>query len=298
VPKVTQKREIKCERIENKSLQSIYTLARLASSSSRVRRVGNSTGPTIMDFMQCINFKSRLDREREMIRRKIRSSNLYRKPSFNVFQANGEVKKNCIAKNIKIDEFKDDAMRKVLRCDENEGENDKTVGGNLLEITGSKYVVTANKYSMDLSPNSSIVKSFSSSTLCFNETSEVKPSDLDFEKAISQSHLSPSLKQEQNGEDELFCSDTGEMRSPSLTKRKVHARKLKKSTNLNAVGLGKYTDAVTSEVLLDDFSNSSHEKNSNSPDTSKTKKHNRKAKSSHHRKLETKCSSPKTATTR
>jgi hypothetical protein len=301
VPKITQKREIKCERIENKSIQSIYTLARLASSSSRVRRVGNSTGPTIMDFMQCINFKSRLDREREMIRRKIRSSTLYRKPSFNVFNSNGEVKKNCIAKNIKIDEFKDDPSRKNLKtsfgCDDNENESEKNIGNNFLEITGSKYldVVTANKFSIDLAPNTSIVKSFSSSSLCFNnnELIDSKASDMDFEKAITQSHLSPSLKQEHNEDDDALCSDeaTGEIRSPSLNKRKVHARKIKKSTNLNAVGLGKYSDALTSEVLLDDFSNapnSMHEKTLNSPDTSKTKKHNRKAKSSHNRnKLDT-----------
>lgn len=199
IPKITQKREIKCERTENKSLQSIYTLARLASSSSRVRRsVGSSTGPTIMDFMQCINFKSRLDREREMIRRKIRSSTLYRKPSFSrssgfsIYNANGDISKvSCISKNIKINEFKDEPLRKIkspLLCgDEQEDESSKE----------EKILCIGNKY-LDITSNlisTSIAKSVSNSALSLinNDLSAEKLNEADFEKAISQSHLSPSM---------------------------------------------------------------------------------------------------------
>lgn len=199
IPKVTQKREIRCERTENKSLQSIYTLARLASSSSRVRRtVGSSTGPTIMDFMQCINFKSRLDREREMIRRKIRSSTLYRKPTFtksagfNIYNANGDISKvSCISKNIKINEFRDEPLRKVksplLVGDEPEDENSTEEKGIL--CIGNKY--------LDLTSSlltTSLGKTVSNSTLSLinSELMAEKLNDTDFEKAISQSHLSPS----------------------------------------------------------------------------------------------------------
>ena len=304
VPKLTQKREIKCERTENKSLQSIYTLARLASSSSRVRRAtGISTGPTIMDFMQCINFKSRLDREREMIRRKIRSSTIYRKPSFNVFHSNGDLRKmSCIAKNIKIDEFKDESSRKLVKspflCEENENDGEKglsCVGSNLLEINGSKYlgVVTSNKFSIDISPNNSIVKSFSSSTLCLNDAIEPKETDFDFEKAISQSHLSPALFVKNDDDEVNVSSDNGEINSPSLNNRKDHTKIIRKSTKFRAVAHGKYTDAKTSEVPLDDFSNSAHQniKNQITSDTSKTKKTKKKSS----RRLE---ASPKTTTTR
>lgn len=201
VPKVTQKREIKCERTENKSLQSIYTLARLASSSSRVRRHASSNGPTIMDFMQCINFKSRLDREREMIRRKIHSSTLYRKPSFgkssgfNIYNGNGDINKvSVISKNIKINELRDEPLRKVksplLVGDDHDDENaneDKAI-----LCIGNKYLdLTTNL----ITTSSMVVKSISSSTLDLINNENFlaeKSNELDFEKAISQSHLSPA----------------------------------------------------------------------------------------------------------
>jgi len=46
VPKMSKKVEPRCERTENKSIQSIYTLARLASSSNRIRR-SVAAGPTV-----------------------------------------------------------------------------------------------------------------------------------------------------------------------------------------------------------------------------------------------------------
>lgn len=310
IPKVNQKREIKCERTENKSLQSIYTLARLASSSSRVRRTaGGSTGPTIMDFMQCINFKSRLDREREMIRRKIRSSTLYRKPSFtkhsgfNIYSSN--------AKSLKLGEFKDDSLRKVPKSplflgDEqgDDNENDKA-----MLCIGSKYLdVTATGF----------VKSTSTSTVCLlNNPSDAKQNDADFEKAISQSHLSPSLfgkktkdlDQETssalntqkvffNNDDDIktLSSENGETLSPSLNKRKEHIKTIKKSTNVIAVG--KYSDAQKTEVALDDLPNSTHQ-NTKTPSVSKSKKTGTKKKSStHSKKLETKSNSPKSSATK
>lgn len=148
--------------------------------------------------MQCINFKSRLDREREMIRRKIRSSTLYRKPSFsrssgfNIYNANGDISKvSCISKNIKINEFRDEPLRKVksplLVGDEPEDENSTEEKGIL--CIGNKY--------LDLTSNlltSSLGKSVSTSTLNLinKEFLAEKLNDSDFEKAISQSHLSPS----------------------------------------------------------------------------------------------------------
>lgn len=282
IPKVTQKREIKCERTENKSLQSIYTLARLASSSNRVRRtVGSSTtAPTILDFIDCINFKSRLDREREMIRRKIRSSTLYRKPSFskssgvNIYNAHGDVNKvSCITKNIKINEFRDD-IRKIksplLVGEENGDDNvndDKIlcIGSKYLDLTSSNLLTT------------SITKSFSSSALSLinNDILSGKPNEMEFEKTISQSHLSPSsptpnssyLKHQlmtENMQEHLtkpnparvvniyevtspnlidHCGDTEnqDIHSPSLfdnSKRKDHNKLIKKSTHsFYAVGV-------------------------------------------------------------
>ncbi|CAO1413336.1 unnamed protein product [Diamesa hyperborea] len=114
-PKCPQKRE----KSPNKSLHSIYTLARLASSSNRKPRNPNANGPTIMDFMQCLNFKTRLDREKDLLKKKIRSSTLYKKPNFSYSiynPLNGNVGNNkisCISKNIKINEFKDDTMKKI-----------------------------------------------------------------------------------------------------------------------------------------------------------------------------------------
>lgn len=321
IPKVTQKREIKCERTENKSLQSIYTLARLASSSSRVRRtVIGSTGPTIMDFMQCINFKSRLDREREMIRRKIRSSStLYRKPSFskasgfNSLVYNGEISKiSCITKNIKIGDFKEDSFRKVAKSplflgDENEDEN--TNEGIL--CIGSKY--------LDVTSNTTVAKPVVSSTLCLinNELLKGKQIETDFEKAISQSHLSPSSsglfvkkqkdleqfpenslappKNTLNDDDEskaTFSSENGETLSPSLNKRKDHNKIIKKGTHL-FVGLnvGKYSDAQKTDAL-------ENIKTHTTPVASKAKKSGTKKKSSSHsKKLETKSNSPKMTAT-
>lgn len=301
IPKITQKREIKCERTENKSLQSIYTLARLASSSNRVRRtVGSSaTGPTIMDFMQCINFKSRLDREREMIRRKIRSSTLYRKPSFskssgvNIYNAHGDVSKvSCISKNIKINEFRDDNIRKIkspLLVGEENG--DDNLNDEKILCIGSKY--------LDLtSSTTSITKSFSSSALSLinNDILSGKPNEMEFEKTISQSHLSPSsptpnnsyLKHQlmtENMQEHLtkpntarvvniyevtssnlidHCGDTEsqDIHSPSLSdnsKRKDHNKLIKKSTHsFYAVGVSntlssKYGDALTTTVAIDEL---------------------------------------------
>lgn len=311
VPKITQKREIKCERTENKSLQNIYTLARLASSSSRVRRsVVGSTGPTIMDFMQCINFKSRLDREREMIRRKIRSSTLYRKPSFTK-HSGFNIYSSSVGKNLKLGEFKDDSLRKVPKSplflgdeqgDENESEK-------AILCIGSKYLdVTATGF----------VKSTSTSTVCLlNNPSDHKQNDADFEKAISQSHLSPSLfgkktkdldqetssapntqKVVFNNDDDIkiLSSENGETLSPSLNKRKEHIKTIKKSTNVFAVG--KYSDAQKTEVALDDLPNSTHQ-NTKTPSVSKSKKTGTKKKSStHSKKLETKSNSPKSSATK
>lgn len=150
-----------------------------------------------MDFMQCINFKSRLDREREMIRRKIRSSTLYRKPSFsksafNIYNVNGEMTKvSCVTKNLKITEFKDEPIRKskspLLVNDEQEDEC--TNEEKSILCIGSKYLdLTSNLMAPPL------IKSVSASTINLNshDLSVDKQQEVDFERAISQSHLSPS----------------------------------------------------------------------------------------------------------
>jgi hypothetical protein len=150
-----------------------------------------------MDFMQCINFKSRLDREREMIRRKIRSSTLYRKPSFtksagfNIYNTNGEVTKvSCITKNLKINELKDEPIRKVkspLLVNDEQADDCANEEKSILCI-GSKYLdITSNL----MAP---ISKSVSTSTINLNpnDLANEKLSESDCEKAISQSHLSPS----------------------------------------------------------------------------------------------------------
>lgn len=181
-----------------------------------------------MDFMQCINFKSRLDREREMIRRKIRTSTLYRKPSFsksagfNIYNANGEVTKvSVITKNLKINEFKDEPLRKIksplLVNDEQEDEclNEEK---SILCI-GSKYLdITSN-----LLAAPSMNKSLSTTSINMsNETAIEKTTEPDFEKAISQSHLSPSSPLPMNftSVKKLFINET-QMMQENLKKSKT-----------------------------------------------------------------------------
>lgn len=249
-----------------------------------------------MDFMQCINFKSRLDREREMIRRKIRSSTLYRKPTFSkssgmsIYNAHGDVNRvSCIAKNIKINEFRDD-IRKIksplLVGDENDEDtlNDDKIG---LSCIGSKY--------LDISSNLLTSKSFSSPALSLvnNEILIGKPNEMEFEKTISQSHLSPSspspniyLKHQamnENVQENLIKPNSArvlniyepllsnndnesdiesqDVPSPTLFERKDHNKLIKKSTHsFYAVGLSntlssKYGDALMTNVAIDELAN-------------------------------------------
>lgn len=128
-----------------KSIQSIYTLARLASSSNRPRK--SSSGATILDFMQCLNFKSRLDREKEMIRRKIQNSTLYRKPSFtyNIYNPMNNMNSAKITKNIRS-EFKEDLLKKTVKTTigddhEVEGNVDEKINATAdIQCIGNKYV--------------------------------------------------------------------------------------------------------------------------------------------------------------
>jgi hypothetical protein len=313
IPKLTQKREIKCERTENKSLH--YTLARLASSS-RVRRTTSTIqGPTtILDFMMNLNFKSRLDREREMIRRKIRSSTLYRKPSFSkssgfsIFSTNGlsgSGSVSCITKNIKIGEPKEESLRKIVKSSLFLGEENDD------ESTNEGILCIGNKYLDVTSSTTTLVKAVSSSSLVnTNDVSDEKQIKTDFEKAISQSHLSTSSKKdlEELPQENFFAhhddskvilsSENDEIPSSSLNKRKNHNKIIKKSTN-SFVGLnvGKYSDAQKTEVALDfDLTNSTLQsiKTQTTPVVSKAKKSGTKKKSStHSKKLETKNNSPK-----
>lgn len=149
--------------------------------------------------MQSINFKSRLEREREMIRRKIHSSNLYRKPSFskasttfNIYNTNSEAGKMSMAtRNMKLNELKEEIKRvsAVLNDDENQDDEDKS-----MLCIGNKYLNSSL-----LSAPSITTKSASTSNLelisgeiTATTNSKLLVEAADFEKAISQSHLSPS----------------------------------------------------------------------------------------------------------
>ena len=207
-PKCPQKRE----KSPNKSLHSIYTLARLASSSNRMKpRNSNANGPTIMDFMQCLNFKTRLDREKDLLKKKIRSSTLYKKPNFSYSiynPLNGNVGNNkisCISKNIKINEFKDDTMKKIKSPFALGDENDE---GLITEEKSTNFDILCigNKY-VDPTPNLTTVKSLTVAIAEVNfinnnnniitKTNDAKPIEDDFERAttsILQSNLSPSAQ--------------------------------------------------------------------------------------------------------
>lgn len=265
-------------------MQSIYTLARLASSSSRVRRTtGSSNGPTIMDFMQCINFKSRLDREREMIRRKIRSSTLYRKPSFSksgysIYNANGDISKvSCISKNIKINEFGHEPLRKVksplLVGDEVEDENSNDDKGIL--CIGNKY--------LDLTSNlltSSLGKSVSTSTLSLinNELSAEKSNDTDFERAISQSHLSPSSQSMCHSPNNLFLKKQV-MREADHMQENLIKPKTAKALNVAAA---KSDDSKTPPTDSNDGEETQDFQSPSASEQLKRKDHNKLIKKSTH----------------
>ena len=264
-----------------------------------------------MDFMQCINFKSRLDREREMIRRKIRSSTLYRKPSFskssgvNIYNAHGDINKaSCISKNIKINEQRDDSLRKLKSpLLVSEEVNDENLNEDRILCIGNKY--------LDLTSSlmtTSITKSFSSSALSLinHDIMNEKINEMEFERTISQSHLSPntSLSPNQNNnflkhqvmtesmQEHLLKPNTAktlnlydatteqcgseeiqDIQSPTLSdnsKRKDHNKLIKKSTHcFYAVGVnvGKYSDAQKTEVALDDLANSITNQNNNKTQT-------------------------------
>lgn len=268
----------------------------MASSSNRIRRSATASGPTIMDFMQCLNFKSRLDREKEMIRRKIRSSTLYKKPSFikssgfNIYNplANGDASKiTCISKNIKINEFRDEPLRKIksplLVVDDevedeysNEEKSILCIGNKYLDLTSSLLSSVTTK-----APISSSTISFMSSELPIE-----KPIDTDFEKAISQSHLSPTTviiasssthfkdtevsssnetlknpktafkvsdnndkipSDSNDGDDDIQDKQTQSLLSLDK-KRKAHTFIKKSNSHFYAVNFAKYNDAQKTEI--------------------------------------------------
>lgn len=257
--------------------------------------------------------------------------------------------------------MKDEPLRKIksplLVGDEPEVEN----------LTEEKGILCiGNKY-LDLTSSlisSSISKSVSTSTLNLinNELLAEKPNDSDFERAISQSHLSPAspstssspknlLSRKQTPKDREMLQEnliksktaklqnnnalsTGksddskspsdsndseeiqDLQSPSLfdnLKRKDHNKIIRKSTHfLYAVGInvGKYSDALKTEVALDELPNSiitNQNKTQNTPASSttssvKTKKSgiSSRKKSSHSKKSDsnTKINSPKSTGTR
>lgn len=279
-PKIPQKRE----KTPNKSLHSIYTLARLSSSSNRMKpRNSGTNGPTIMDFMQCLNFKSRLDREKDMLKKKIRSSTLYKKPNFSYSiynPLNGNVGNNkisCISKNIKVNEFKDDTLKKIKSPFTTGDENDE---GLITEekTTNFDILCIGNKY-VDPTPNLSTVKVLTTDVNFINTTkiNERKPIEEDFERAttsILQSHLTPSaqlqihlkkqsivqetLKKSKSVKLKCNLKDDSDNNTVTVTdpnKRKTSTKLFKKSSNSHfAVGLqmrSNYTDAIITEIEND-----------------------------------------------
>lgn len=277
------------EKTPNKSLHSIYTLARLASSSNRMKpRNSGANGPTIMDFMQCLNFKTRLDREKDQLKKKIRSSTLYKKPNFSYSiynPLNGNVANNkisCISKNIKVNEFKEDTMKKIKSPFATGDENDE---GLITEekTTNFDILCIGNKY-VDPTPNLTTCKALTDVNYINNNTTklnELKPIEDDFERAttsILQSNLSPSAplhlkkqpmivvqetlkkpktaksaKSNCNLKDDIAVIDTV---STDPNKRKTTTKLFKKSSNSHffAVGLrmrSKYTDAIITEIEND-----------------------------------------------
>lgn len=183
-PKYQPKRDIK-----SPSVQSIYALARLASASNKPPRKPSTGGPTILDFMQCLNFKTKLDREKDLIRKKIRTSSLYRKPSFtyNIYNPLSSPSSNKISKNIKND-FKEEFLKKSVKIVGDESENDgntddKTSSAVNIQCIGNKYVDLSTTF-LSTSPK------YLESSLMPND---LKSNSVDWEKAsTSILNLSPS----------------------------------------------------------------------------------------------------------
>lgn len=217
--------------------------------------------------MQCINFKSRLDREREMIRRKIRSSTLYRKPSFtksanfNIYNSNGEVTKvSCISKNLKINELKDEPLRKMkspLLVNNDDPEDDCSNEEKSILCIGSKY--------LDLTPNLMVLplsKSVSNSTinLTSNDMNNDKLTDSDFERAISQSHFSMNGNHKEN-----------------LKKPKTANTEHFFTTNINNITTNNNHKNLPNLIISsdgeDNINNTSHDTNSTTDNNNKRKDH-------------------------
>lgn len=137
-----------------------------------------------------------MEREREMIRRKVHSSTVYRKPSFtkasttfNIYNTNSEAgKMSMITRNQKLNELKEEIKRVSSGFDdESHDDEDKS-----MLCIGNKYL-----NSNLLTAPSITSKSASTTNLELINGDIANPNSksveaADFEKAISQSHLSPS----------------------------------------------------------------------------------------------------------
>ncbi|CAO1389188.1 unnamed protein product [Diamesa serratosioi] len=296
------------EKTPNKSMHSIYTLARLASSSSRIKpRTYGTNGPTIMDFMQCLNFKSRLDREKDLLKKKIRSSTLYKKPNFsysvNPLIANNKI--SCVSKNIKASELKDETVMKLKSGDENDEGLviEEKINYDILCV-GSKYV--------DPTPGKGITGEVNFiNTIKINER---KPIEEDFERAttsILQTNLSPSAPLHQKKQPAVVqetlkkpkTAKSHEVTVVDPTKRKTTTKLFKKTSNSHFFDVGlkmrsNYTDAIITEIendlpTLTTLNENTVKKPPPPPDT--VVKSSKKKKSTHSKKSDTKIKS-KTAT--
>lgn len=242
-PKFPPKREKSpCAR---SSLQSIYSLARLASSSSRPRNKG--PGPTIMDLMQCLNFKTRLDREKELIQRKIRSSTLYRKPSFSY-----NITVHSKGRHNKIKEQAVDKEDESLVQDEKHSasvvENMQCIGNKYVDLSSSKIHTSSSADSKILGTDwEKVTSSYLQST--------VSPSSsATYQTPMQKRTLQENLKKSKTAKATFKMADTEDTTDSSAdSKRKIHAKLMKppKISHFYAVGLSlrtSYSDAIISKI--------------------------------------------------
>lgn len=229
------------------SLQSIYSLARLASSSSRPRNKGGP-GPTIMDLMQCLNFKTRLDREKELIQRKIRSSTLYRKPSFSYNITVHSKGRHNKLKEQAMDKEEDNSVQ-----DEKQSasvvENIQCIGNKYVDLSSSKIHTSSSADSKILGGTDweKVTSSYLQSTVSQSSSASYQ--------TPTQRTVQENLKKSKTVKATKKMSDTTEDTTDSSadSKRKIHAKLMKppKISHFYAVGLSlrtSYSDAIISKI--------------------------------------------------
>jgi hypothetical protein len=245
-----------------KSIQSIYTLARLASSSNRPRK--SSSGATILDFMQCLNFKSKLDREKEMIRRKIQNSTLYKKPSFtyNIYNPMSNGSSAKISKNIRSD-FKDDLLKKSIKAigdDESETNTDEKVNEKAdIQCIGNKYVdLTCN-----ISTNTNIAATSKYLEIPESNDSEFKSNKEKYWENATNSILQSNLSPTSSASYQILLKKHVAHESLKKSKTAKHTRTIENSS-INCDNINSDNVILNCESLTVNVININHEFSENS----------------------------------